>query len=116
MSAITIYHNPRCSTSRNTLKLLEENGITPVVVDYLKNPLSADDLRRILALMGKGPRDVLRPKEAKDAGIDPAQLSDDALTDAIAAHPQMLQRPIVVAGNKAALGRPPEAVLDILPR
>lgn len=111
---VTIYHNPRCSKSRETLKLLRERGVEPQVVEYLKTPPSAEELKRLLALMGKRPRDILRAKEAKAAGIDANALDDDALVAAMVANPATIERPIVVAGDKAALGRPPEAALAVL--
>lgn len=114
MSQITIYHNPRCSKSRETLKLIEERGVTPQVVEYLKTPPTAEELTRILSLLGKRPAEIVRKKEAAEAGIDPAALSDAALVAAMVAHPAIIERPIVVAGTKAALGRPPENVLAIL--
>ena len=110
--SVTIYHNPRCSKSRTTLQLLEDNGVTPDVVLYLDTPPSADELRAILAKLGKGPKDILRKKEAKEEGI--ADLDGDALIEALAAHPRAIERPIVVKGDKAAMGRPPESVLEIL--
>lgn len=110
---ITIYHNPRCSKSRKTLALLEEKGVSPLVVEYLKNPLTAPELTEILAKMGKQPRDILRQKEAREEGIE--TIADDAhLILSIASHPRIMERPIVVHGDRAALGRPPEAVLAIL--
>lgn len=114
MADVTIYHNPRCSKSRETLALIEGKGIAPVIVDYLKAPPSAEELTRILALLGKGPRDILRKKEAAEAGIDAAAMTDAQLIQAIIAHPAAMERPIVVAGARAALGRPPESVLNIL--
>lgn len=114
MAEVTIYHNPRCSKSRETLHLIEEKGVAPRVVEYLKTPPSATELRRILALLGKGPRDILRKKEAAEAGIDADALSDDQLLAAMVANPAVIERPIVVSGDKAALGRPPESVLAIL--
>ncbi len=111
--SVTIYHNPRCSKSRETLRLIEEKGVSPQVVEYLKTPPSAMELKRILALMGKRPRDILRPKEAREAGIDPS-LPDDELLAAMVTHPAVIERPIVVTDAKAALGRPPESVLAIL--
>jgi|SRR5687767_3578413 arsenate reductase len=112
--ALTIYHNPRCSKSRETLKLLQDNGVAPTVVEYLSTPPSAQELKRILRLLGKKPREIVRSKEAIEAGIDAGALSDDELIDAMVKHPAMIERPIVVSGNKAALGRPPESVLEIL--
>ncbi|MBI2235860.1 MAG: arsenate reductase (glutaredoxin) [Magnetospirillum sp.] len=111
---VTIYHNPRCSKSRETLALIEDKGIRPRVVEYLKQPPSAAELGRILALLGKRPRDILRRKEAAEAGIEAESLSDSALLAAMVAHPAVIERPIVVTGGRAALGRPPESVLDIL--
>ena len=111
--SITIYHNPRCSKSRQTLALLEEKGIKPTIIEYLETPPSAQELTDILAKMGKGPQDILHRKEAKEEGID-LNSEDDQLIKAISAHPRALERPIVVNGDKAAMGRPPEAVLNIL--
>ena len=111
---VTIYHNPRCGKSRETLALIEGKGITPVVVEYLKTPPSAAELTHILALLGKRPAEITRKKEAAEAGIDPAKLDDAALIAALVANPTALERPIVVTGGKAALGRPPENVLAIL--
>ncbi|MEE8393116.1 MAG: arsenate reductase (glutaredoxin) [Rhodospirillales bacterium] len=111
---VTIYHNPRCSKSRATLALLEEKGIEPDIVKYLETPLSADDIKRILGLLGMTPRQLLRNKEADQAGLGDASLSDQELIEGMAANPMVIERPIVVAGSKAALGRPPEKVLEIL--
>lgn len=110
---VTIYHNPRCSKSRQTLALLEENGVAPQVVEYLKNPPDAKTLRDLLQKLGLGPRDILRRKEAAEAGIGP-DLEDDALIAAMVANPVVIERPIVVNGSEARLGRPPEQVLEIL--
>ncbi len=114
--AVTIYHNPRCSKSRQTLDLLRARDVEPQIVEYLQTPPSADELRRILALLGIGPRDLMRKKESeyKAAGLDDPALDDDALIAAMVAAPILIERPIVVHGGKAALGRPPETVLDIL--
>ncbi len=114
--AVTIYHNPRCSKSRQTLDLLRARDVEPQIVEYLQTPPSADELRRILALLGIGPRDLMRKKESeyKAAGLDDPALDDDALIAAMVAAPILIERPIVVHGGKAALGRPPEIVLDIL--
>jgi len=111
--SVTIYHNPRCSKSRQTLQLLQDNGIEPTIVEYLETPPNAAKLTEILAKMNKAPRDILRKKEAREEGID-TSLDGDALIEALAAHPRALERPIVVSGDKAAMGRPPESVLDIL--
>ncbi len=110
---VTIYHNPRCSKSRQTLALLRDNGVEPEIVEYLAAMPGAGQLKRILGMLGLDPRDIVRSKEAGEEGVDP-DLDGDALIDAIVAHPRVMQRPIVVAGGKAVLGRPPENVLDIL--
>ena len=114
--AITIYHNPRCSKSRATLKLLEERGIAPRIVEYLKTPPDAATLDRLLTGLGMEPRALMRRKEApyRENGLDNSGLSRDALIAAMVAHPILIERPIVVAGDRVALGRPPEAVLEIL--
>ena len=111
---VTIYHNPRCSKSRQTLALIEERGVRPRIVEYLKTPPSAAELKRLLTKLGMSPRQLLRRKEAAEVGIDPATLTDDALVAAMVQHPATIERPIVVAGDKVALGRPPENVLAIL--
>ncbi len=110
----TIYHNPRCSKSRQTLGLLQERGIEPEIVEYLVTPPSAEELKNILSLLGKSPRDILRKKEAKEAGLDDPALDDEALIAGMVANPIVIERPIVLNGGKAALGRPPESVIDIL--
>ncbi|MBR9972505.1 arsenate reductase (glutaredoxin) [Magnetospirillum sulfuroxidans] len=114
MNDVTIYHNPRCSKSRETLKLLQDNGVAPVVIEYLKTPPSVAELTAILAKLGKSAPDIVRKKEADEAGIDVKALSEAALIAALAAHPAAIERPIVIKGDKAALGRPPESVLAIL--
>lgn len=114
--SITIYHNPKCSKSRATLELLKEKGIEPEIVEYLKTPPSAEQLEAILAKLGKTPRELLRKKEDDyaDLGLDDDALTDDDLIMAMVEHPILIERPIVLANGKAALGRPPEQVLDIL--
>ena len=114
--SVRIYHNPPCSKSRATLALLEENGHAPVVVEYLKTPPTEDGLRQVLAALGLGPRDVMRTGEAayKDNNLADESLSDDQLIAAMVANPILIERPIVVSGGKAKIGRPPEGVLDIL--
>lgn len=94
--------------------MLEERGVAPRIVEYLKTPPSAPELKRILGLLGLPPRGLLRRKEAQQAGIDPDALADDALIAAMVAHPAVIERPIVVGDGKAALGRPPENVLAVL--
>ncbi len=114
--SVTIYHNPKCSKSRQTLELLQQNGITPTLIEYLKTPPTAETLKAILAQLGLAPRDLMRKKEAiyAERGLDDPSLSDDALIDFMIKHPILIERPIVLANGKAVLGRPPEQVLDIL--
>jgi arsenate reductase (glutaredoxin) len=114
--SITIYHNPKCSKSRQTLELLKEKGITPTVIEYLKTPPTADTLKAILDQLGLAPRDLMRKKEDiyAELKLDNPSLSDDALIGFMIAHPILVERPIVLANEKAALGRPPEQVLNIL--
>jgi len=111
---VTLYHNPRCSKSRATLALLQENGVLPDIVEYLNEPPSAEDLKRILAMLGIKPRELMRSKEARGAGLDDPNLSDDALIAGMVANPIVIERPIVVSGGKARIGRPPESVLEIV--
>ena len=114
--AVTIYHNPRCSKSRQTLALLQEKGIEPKVVEYLSDTPDAKTLDGFLKKLEMEPRDLMRRKEApyKDLGLDDPKLSRDKLIAAMVANPILIERPIVVSGGKVALGRPPEAVLEIL--
>ena len=111
---VTIYHNPRCSRSRQTLALIEDKGITPTIVEYLNAPPSQSTLKDIIGLLGVSPKDIVRKKEAKDAGLNLAAMSDVAVIKAMADNPSVIERPIVVSGKKAAMGRPPENVLAIL--
>jgi arsenate reductase len=111
---VTIYHNPRCGKSRQTLELLRKRGIEPRIVEYLKTPPTTAELRKLLKMLGMAPRQLLRSKEAADAGIDAKRLSDEKLIEAMVQHPIVIERPIVINGEKAALGRPPEAVAKIL--
>jgi arsenate reductase (glutaredoxin) len=114
--AVVIYHNPRCTKSRETLSLLEGRGIQPRIIEYLKTPPSAADLKALLAKLRLKPRELMRKKEAAYAelGLDDPKLTDDALIKAMVANPILIERPIVVNGSKAALGRPAEAALAIL--
>lgn len=112
--AVTIYHNPRCNTSRKTLALLRERGVEPQIIEYLKTPPSAPELKKILGQLGMPAAKLLRKKEAAAAGIDPKTMSEDALIAAMVENPIVIERPIVLSGAKAALGRPPEAVLAVL--
>jgi len=113
---VTIYHNPRCSKSRQTLQILQGKGIQPTLVEYLETPPDAAELNRILELLGMEPRNLMRKKESeyKDAGLDDPSLSRDELIAAMVTHPKLIERPIVLANGKAALGRPPEKVVEIL--
>jgi arsenate reductase (glutaredoxin) len=112
--AVTMYHNPRCNTSRKTLALLREKGVEPVIIEYLKTPPSAPELKKILGQLKMPAAKLVRKKEAAAAGIDPKALSEDALVAAMVKNPIIIERPIVISGAKAALGRPPEAVLSVL--
>lgn len=113
---VTIYHNPRCSKSRATLQLLEEKNIEPVVLEYLKTPPDAKTLDDLLQKLGMQPRDLMRKQEDeyKENHLDDESLSRDELIAAMIKFPKLIERPIVVANNKVAIGRPPEKVLDIL--
>ncbi len=114
--AVTIYHNPKCSKSRQTLALLEQRGITPVIVDYLKEPPTAEKLSEILDLLGLDPRQLMRRKEKEygENNLADESLGRDQLIRAMVDFPRLIERPIVLAGGKAAIGRPPEDVLKIL--
>ena len=114
--AVTIYHNPRCSKSRQTLKLLQDRKVSLEIVEYLKTPPNAKTLADILDRLGMEPRQLMRKKEApyKAKKLDDVKLTRKQLIDAMVADPVLIERPIVLAGKKAALGRPPESVLDIL--
>jgi len=115
--SIKIYHNPKCGTSRNTLALIENAGIQPEVIEYLKTPLSKQELRALISQMGVPVRDVIRAKEPLylELKLDDERLSDDALLDAMVANPILINRPIVVTDKGVKLCRPSELVLDILP-
>jgi len=114
--SVKIYHNPRCSKSRQTLQLLKDNNIEPEVVEYLKTPPSREELERILDMLGVEPRELMRRKEKeyKELGLDDPGLSRDQLIDAMIEHPRLIERPIVIKDGKAAIGRPPEKVLEVL--
>jgi arsenate reductase len=112
---IDFYHNPRCVTSRKALDLLRRKGIEPNIIEYLKTPPSKAQLKKIAELIGVHPRDMLRKREKaalKKAGVDPKTASATAALDAMAAVPVLIERPIIVNGRKARLGRPPEKVLE----
>lgn len=116
MTSVTMYHNPRCSKCRQTLELLRGRGLEPEIVEYLETPPDAAELERILGLLGLEPRELMRKKEEayKAAGLDHENLDRAALIQGMADNPVLIERPIVIANGKAALGRPPENVLDIL--
>ena len=114
--SVTIYHNPRCGKSRQTLQLLKDQGIEPVIIEYLKTPPTAKELDGILQKLGMEPRDLMRKSESEyktltfgDAGLD-----RQTLIQAMVEYPILIERPIVLANSKAAVGRPPENVLAIL--
>ena len=114
--SVIIYHNPECSKSRQTLELLGEHGITPTIIEYLKSPPTAVQLREILDQLGIAPRDLMRKKESiyGESKLSNPSLSDDELIDFMIKYPILIERPIVLANGKAALGRPPAQVLEIL--
>ena len=114
--ALTIYHNPRCSKSRQTLQLLQERGLEPTIVEYLKTPPDTSTLSGLLKMLDMTPRDLMRKGEKvyKELGLADAALSDDELVQGMVDHPILIERPIVVTDGRAALGRPPESVLAIV--
>jgi len=113
---VAIYYNPKCAKCREALGLLTDRGIKPRVIEYLKNPPSETELKELLKLLGLKPRGLLETAddEAPQAGLDNPALSDDAIIRAMLKYPKLIERPIVIAGNKAALGRPPRNILNIL--
>ena len=114
--SVTIYHNPRCSKSRQTLQLLRDKGIEPNIVEYLSTPPNPAELSDILDRLGLEPRDLMRKKEAEyaEAGLDNPGLSREELIQRMVDYPKVIERPIVLKDDKAAVGRPPERVLEIL--
>lgn len=113
---IRMFHNPRCSKSRATLALLKNQGFEPEITLYLENPPGADELRSILAKLGLTARQLMRKgeKEFRELGLSDESLNEEALLNAMSSCPRLIERPIVLANGKAAIGRPPEAVLEIL--
>ena len=111
-----IFHNPRCSKSRQTLELLTERGIEPEIIRYLETPPTEQELKDILSALNLAPRELMRTKEKeyKEQGLNNPELSDEQLIAAMIATPKLIERPIVIANGKVALGRPPENVLSIL--
>lgn len=110
----TIWHNPRCSKSRATLALIEDAGITPTIRLYQDNAPTADEIRAALTLLKIPATELIRSGEALYKELDLKTANEETLIDAMAAHPKLIERPVVINNNKAALGRPPESVLDIL--
>lgn len=112
----TIWHNPRCSKSRQTLALLEEHGIQPTILKYLDTPPDSGTIASVVGQLGISPRDLLRRGEAeyKELGLNNPAISDQELFEIMSDHPKLIERPIVIQGNQARLGRPPENVLEIL--
>ena len=117
MTDLTLYHNPRCSKSRGALELLEARGLTPTVVRYLETPLNEAQLQSLLKKLGVSARQLLRTgeDEYKTLNLADTRLGEAQLIAAIAAHPKLMERPILEVGNKAVIGRPPENVLELLP-
>lgn len=113
---LVIYHNPGCSKSRETLQILEHNNCQPRIVEYLDEPPSPQQLKQIIGMLGISARELLRTTEPvyKDADLDDDSLSEDEIIEAICEYPALLQRPIVIAGDRAVIGRPPERVLEII--
>ncbi|HSI43862.1 MAG TPA: arsenate reductase (glutaredoxin) [Methylotenera sp.] len=116
MSNITIYHNPACGTSRNTLAMIRASGVEPEIIEYLKNPPSREKLIELIQTMGITPRQLLREKGTPytELGLDNTELMDEAILDAMMQHPILINRPIVVSSKGAALCRPSELVLPLL--
>ncbi len=117
MTDLTLYHNPRCSKSRGALELLEARGLTPTVVRYLETPLNATQIKALLKKLGISARQLLRTgeDEYKTLNLADASVNEAQLIAAIAAHPKLMERPILETADKAIIGRPPENVLEILP-
>ena len=114
--SLVLYHNPRCSKSREALRLLEEKGHRPKVVKYLETPPAAADISALLGKLGMSARELLRKSEEayQALGLDNPALSEKALIAAMAEHPELIERPILIAGRRAVIGRPPERVLDLI--
>lgn len=113
---VTIFHNPRCSKSRGALEILRNEDVEPEVIEYLQTPPSAKELGRIVELLGCDPRDLIRKgeKEYKDLHLDDPKLTAKQLLETMAKHPILIERPIVVKGDRAVVGRPPERVRELL--
>jgi arsenate reductase len=115
---VQIYHNPRCSKSRSTLEIINQQGIEPIVTNYLETPPNYDQLNHILSALNMQPRELMRRNENEfaDNNLDDPELSRDELIAAMIKFPKLIERPIVLVGDKVTIGRPPESVLDILPK
>ncbi|HEX4191453.1 MAG TPA: arsenate reductase (glutaredoxin) [Stellaceae bacterium] len=113
MTTVTLYHNPRCRTSRTALEMLRKRGVEPTIIEYLSTPPTAPEIKRILTMLDIPAKELLRVKEAKAVGLT-KDMSEDKLIAGMAKHPITIERPIAISGKKAALGRPAEKVLDIL--
>ena len=113
MSTVTLYHNPRCRTSRTALDLLRKRGIEPKIIEYLKTPPTAPEIKRILTMLDIPAHELLRLKEAKAVGLR-KEMSEEKIIAGMAKHPITIERPIAVSGKKAALGRPAERVLSVV--
>jgi arsenate reductase (glutaredoxin) len=113
---VTVYHNPRCSKSRQTLTLITDRGHEPVIIEYLKQPPSVAELKRIIAMLDITAHDLIRTGEAeyRELGLS-RDSSDESLLSAMVNHPRLIERPIMIVGDQARIGRPPESVLEILP-
>jgi arsenate reductase len=113
MSIVTLYHNPRCRTSRSALELLRKRGIEPTIIEYLKTPPTAPEIKRILKMLDIPARELLRVKEAKAVGLS-KDMGEEKIIAGMAKHPIVIERPIAISGKKAALGRPAEKVLSVV--
>jgi len=113
MTSVTLYHNPRCRTSRSALELLRKRGIEPKIIEYLKTPPTAPEIKRILKMLDLPARELLRVKEAKAVGLS-KEMSEEQIIAGMAKHPIAIERPIAISGKKAALGRPAERVLSVV--
>ena len=113
MTTVTLYHNPRCRTSRTALEMLRKRGIEPTIIEYLSTPPTAPEIKRILKMLDIPAKELLRVKEGKAVGLS-KDMDEEKLIAGLAKHPIAIERPIAIAGKKAALGRPAEKVLEVL--
>jgi arsenate reductase len=113
MTTVTLYHNPRCRTSRTALEMLRKRGIEPTIIEYLNTPPTAPEIKRILKMLDIPAKELLRVKEGKAVGLT-KDMSEDKLIAGMAKHPITIERPIAISGKKAALGRPAEKILAVL--